>query len=238
MCGRYVSATAAAKLAEEFHVDELVVEDLGARYNVAPTLDVYAIVTTNEGKRRMGSLRWGLVPGFAKDEKIGNRMINLRSDTVVSKAHFTKLLDKRRCLVPADGFYEWQKQERDGKTVKQPFYIRAADGQPLAFAGLWDRWTPPDQRGKDNAEQLMTVTLITDEPNDKVAEIHNRMVVCLPEEAWDTWLDPAVGHDEAAKLLVPIPSDRIEVYPIVPLVSNVKNEGPELLEPLPGHTSR
>ena len=96
MCGRYVSATAASKLAEEFHVDEVRVEDLGERYNVAPTLDVYAIATTNEGKRRMGSLRWGLVPGFAKDEKIGNRMINLRTETVVEKPAFSKLLDKRR----------------------------------------------------------------------------------------------------------------------------------------------
>lgn len=229
MCGRYVSATAASKLAEEFHVDEVVVEDLGARYNVAPTLDVYAIVTTNEDKRRMGSLRWGLVPGFAKDEKIGNRMINLRSETVTSKPAFSRLLDKKRCIVPADGFYEWQAQEVPGekKPKKQPFYIRAADGRPLAFAGLWDKW-----------HDLRTVTLITDEPNDKVAPIHNRMVVCLPEEAWDTWLDPAVGKDEAAKLLVPIASEELEVFPVVPLVSNVKNEGPELLEPLAGHGAK
>ena len=229
MCGRYVSATAASKLAEEFHVDEVRVEDLGERYNVAPTLDVYTIVTTNEGKRRMGSLRWGLVPGFAKDEKIGNRMINLRSDTVMQRPAFTKLLGKRRCIVPADGFYEWQKPN------KQPFYITAADGSPLAFAGLWDRWTPPEQRGKDGAEQLRTVTLITGEPNDLVGKIHDRMVVCLPEDAWDAWLDPEVHAQEAAKLLVPMPSDQMRAYPVVKLVGNVKNEGPELLEPLPGH---
>ncbi|MEY2398703.1 MAG: hypothetical protein QOJ00_1877, partial [Actinomycetota bacterium] len=108
MCGRYVSATAASKLAEEFHVDEVVVEELGERYNVAPTLDVYTIVTTGDGHRRMGALRWGLVPGFAKDEKIGNRMINLRAETVTDKPAFRKLLEKRRCIVPADGFYEWQ----------------------------------------------------------------------------------------------------------------------------------
>ncbi|MEY2426020.1 MAG: hypothetical protein QOI61_1592 [Actinomycetota bacterium] len=237
MCGRYVSATAASKLAEEFHVDELRVEDLGERYNVAPTLDVYAIVTTNEGKRRMGSLRWGLVPGFAKDETIGNRMINLRADTVLQRPAFTKLLDQRRCIVPADGFYEWQKTEIPGqkKLKRQPFYITSADGGPIAFAGLWDRWTPPEQRGKDDAVQLRTVTLITSEPNELVGKIHDRMVVCLPEEAWDAWLDPAVGKDEAAKLLVPIPSSKLRAYPVVPLVSNVKNEGPELLEPLPGH---
>lgn len=248
MCGRYVSATAASKLAEEFHVDELRVEDLGARYNVAPTLDVYAIVTTNEGKRRMGSLRWGLVPGFAKDDKIGNRMINLRTETVTSKPAFSRLLDKRRCLVPADGFYEWQKQEQpDGKTKKQPFFIHRADGRSLAFAGLWDRWTPPELRGNEAVEPagpeartwpLRTVTFITGEPNDKVAPIHDRMVVCLPEEHWDAWLDPGVGKDEAAKLLVPIDSDAIVAGPVVPLVSNVKNEGPELLEPLPGHTAK
>ncbi|MEY2469741.1 MAG: hypothetical protein QOF21_2439 [Actinomycetota bacterium] len=229
MCGRYVSATAASKLAEEFHVDEVRVEDLGERYNVAPTLDVYTIVTTNEGKRRMGSLRWGLVPGFAKDEKIGNRMINLRSDTVMQRPAFTRLLEKRRCIVPADGFYEWQKPN------KQPFYIAAADGSPLAFAALWDRWTPPEQRGKDDAEQLRTVTLITGEPNELVGKIHDRMVVCLPRDKWDAWLDPDVGTDEAAAMLVPMPSDQMRAYPVVKLVSNVKNEGPELLEPLPGH---
>jgi len=218
MCGRYVSATAASKLAEEFAVDEVVVEDLGERYNVAPTLDVYTIVTTNEGTRRMGSLRWGLVPAFAKDEKIGNRMINLRAETVTSKGGFTRLLERRRCIVPADGFYEWQKPD------KQPFYITSADGGPLAFAGLWDKW-----------KDLRTVTLITGEPNDLVAKIHDRMVVCLPPDAWDTWLDPNVGAEEAAKLLVPLPSDQMRAYPVTKLVSNVKNEGPELLEPLPGH---
>jgi putative SOS response-associated peptidase YedK len=232
MCGRYVSATAASKLAEEFAVDELVVEDLGERYNVAPTLDVYTIVTTKEGQRRMGALRWGLVPGFAKDESIGNRMINLRTETVTTKPAFTKLLDRRRCIVPADGFYEWQKPE------KQPFYITSADGSPLAFAALWDRWTPPDQRGNDDAEQLRTVTLITGEPNDLVGKIHDRMVVCLPEEVWDTWLDPNVGAEEAAKLLVPLPSERMRAYPVTKLVSNVRNEGPELLEPLAGHSDR
>ncbi len=237
MCGRYVSATAASKLAEEFHVDEVRVEDLGERYNVAPTLDVYTIVTTNEGTRRMGSLRWGIVPGFAKDEKIGNRMINLRADTVLQRPAFTKLLDRRRCIVPADGFYEWQKREVPGKKTldRQPFYVTSADGGPLAFAGLWDRWTPPVQRGQEGVEPLRTVTLVTSEPNDLVAKIHDRMVVCLPEAQWDAWLDPSVGQAEAAKLLVPIPSDQLRAYPVVKLVSNVKNEGPELLEPLPGH---
>lgn len=232
MCGRYVSATAASKLAEEFHVDELVVEDLGVRYNVAPSLEVYAIAPTNEGKRRMGTLKWGLVPGFAKDEKIANRMINLRTETVLERPAFSKLLDKRRCIVPADGFYEWQ--ATDQKT-KQPFYITSADGSPLAFAALWDRWTPPDQRGKEGAESLRTVTLITGEPNELVGRIHNRMVVCLPQEHWDAWLDSSVGKDEAAKLLMTLPADQMQAYPVVKLVSNVRNEGPELLEPLPGH---
>lgn len=228
MCGRYVSATAASKLAEEFHVDEVVVEDLGERYNVAPTLDVYTIVTTSEGTRRMGSLRWGLVPGFAKDESIGNRMINLRTETVTSKVAFRRLLERRRCIVPADGFYEWQKKEVPGKKTpeKQPFYITSSDGSPLAFAALWDVWKPKD---------LRTVTLITGEPNDLVGKIHDRMVVCLPEEAWDTWLDPEVDAAEAATLLVPMPSEKMRAYPVTKLVSNVKNEGPELLEPLPGH---
>lgn len=233
MCGRYVSATAASKLAEEFHVDEVVVDDLPERYNVAPSLDVYTIVTTGDGHRRMGSLRWGLVPGFAKDEKIGNRMINLRAETVTDKPAFRRLLDKRRCIVPADGFYEWQAVE--GQKTKQPFYITAADGGPLAFAALWDRWTPPELRGNDDVDALRTVTLITGEPNELVAKIHDRMVVCLPEDAWDAWLDPNTTADEAAALLVPMPAEQMRAYPVTKLVSNVKNEGPELLEPLAGH---
>lgn len=237
MCGRYVSATAASKLADEFHVDEVVVEDFGERYNVAPTLDVYTIVTTSEGRRRMGALRWGLVPAFAKDESVGNRMINLRTETVTGRSQFKKLLDRRRCIVPADGFYEWQKKEVPGKKTpeKQPFYITSRDGSPLAFAALWDRWTPPDQRGKKDPESLSTVTLITGEPNDLVGKIHDRMVVCLPEPVWDTWLDPDVAAEDAAKLLVPMASEQMRAYPVTKLVSNVKNEGPELLEPLPGH---
>jgi putative SOS response-associated peptidase YedK len=159
-------------------------------------------------------------------------MINLRTETVLERPAFSKLLDKRRCIVPADGFYEWQDT---GEKRKQPFYITSADGSPLAFAALWDRWTPPEQRGQDGVEPLRTVTLITGEPNELVGRIHNRMVVCLPESAWDAWLDPDVHKDEAAKLLVTMPADAMRAYPVVPLVSNVRNDGPELLEALPGH---
>ncbi|MEY2399088.1 MAG: hypothetical protein QOJ00_2262, partial [Actinomycetota bacterium] len=174
--------------------------------------------------------------------KIGNRMINLRAETVTDKPAFRKLLEKRRCIVPADGFYEWQAVEGHApagaggkKPTKQPFYITSADGGPLAFAALWDRWTPPELRGHDDVDPLRTVTLITGEPNELVAKIHNRMVVCLPEDKWDAWLDPNVHADEAAAMLVPLPADQMQARPVVKLVSNVKNEGPELLEPLPGH---
>jgi len=239
VCGRYVSATSAERLAEEFRVDEVKVEDLGARYNVAPTLDVYAVATASDGERRLGSLRWGLVPGFAKDPSIGNRMINLRTDTVMSRPAFTRLLAHRRCLVPADGFYEWQRREAvppATKPTKQPFYITSAAGTSLAFAGLWDRWTPREaSTDASAAAALRTVTLVTGEPNELVARIHDRMVVMIPAAKWDAWLDPSTDASAAAALLVPVASDALRAYPVTSAVNNVRNDGAELLDPLPGH---
>lgn len=226
-------ASTPAELAAEFHVDEVRTEDLGPRYNVAPSLDIYTVATSKDGDRRLGALPWGLIPSFADDRKIANRMINLRSDTVLKRPAFTRLLERRRCIVPADGFYEWQrKEDANGKPVKQPFYIRAADGGSLGFAALWDRWQPRDDPA---AEPVRSVTLITGEPNTLVAPIHNRMVVMLPKDTWDLWLDPAAPMETINDLLVPIDADRIDAYPVTTAVNNVKNEGAELIEPLAGH---
>src|SRR5690606_25370196 len=134
--------------------------------------------------RRVDAFHWGLVPRWAKDPKIGSRMINARAETVAEKAAFRSALKKRRCSVPADGFYEWQKLA--GRTAKQPFYIHRPDGEPYAFAGLWETWRGPDGTGD---EVLRSCTIITTAPNSEMAKIHDRMPVILPPEAWDTWLD-------------------------------------------------
>ena len=233
-----MSSTPAQKLAEEFHVDEIKVDDeLPERFNVAPTLDVYAVAESKRsGQRQLGSFRWGLVPSWAKDPSVGNRMINARAETLADKPAFKRILLRRRCIIPADGFYEWQRKGDDGargKGRKQPFYIRRKDGRPLAIAGLWEVWKPKDD---PDAEWLRSCTIITGPPNDLVGRIHDRMPVILPEAAWDTWLDPEVEDiDLVQGLLVPYPADGLEAFPITTEVNNVKNEGPHLIDPLEGH---
>jgi putative SOS response-associated peptidase YedK len=236
MCGRYVSATPAQQLAEEFHVDAIKADDLPAKYNVAPTDPIYAVAPSRDGDaRQLGTFKWGLVPNWSKDATAGARMINARAETLASKPAFRNLLAKRRCLIPADGFYEWQRLGEPGakKPRKQPFFIRRADGKSMAFAGLWDVWKPRDD---PDAEWLRSATIITGEPNELVARLHDRMPVILPEEAWDDWLDPANADiDELRRLLVPYPAELVEAYPVEPLVNSVQNDGPELIEPLEGH---
>jgi putative SOS response-associated peptidase YedK len=234
MCGRYVLAAPADQLAEEFHVDAVKADDLGPRYNVAPTDEVYAIAISRDGLRQLGTFKWGLVPTWAKDPSIGSRMINARAETVSSKPAFKRILQKRRCILPADGFYEWQRLGEEGKKQrKQPFFIRRRDGKPLAMAGLWEVWKPRDDPA---ADWLRSATIITGEPNELVGRLHDRMPVILPEGAWDTWLDKENEDvDALLKLLVPYPADLLEAYPVTTLVNKVQNDGPELIEPLEGH---
>ena len=233
MCGRYVAATPVDKLAEHFLVEEVKVADHEASFNVAPSDEVLAVAVGREGARQLGSFRWGLVPSWAKDPAVGNRMINLRAETVSEKPSFRRTLARRRCLLPADGFYEWKAMGKGRK--KQPFFVRARDGSVLAIAGLWEVWKP---RGEEDAEWLRTCTVITTEPNAVVGPIHDRMPVLLPPAVWDTWLDQSnQDADALAKLLVPAPDDLLEAYPVGFDVSNVRNNGDHLVTPLEGHVS-
>jgi putative SOS response-associated peptidase YedK len=220
VCGRYTSTTSAGDLAAAFDAD-LVAAERPPRYNVAPTDEVYAVAEA-EGRRRLGLVRWGLVPPWADSPRVGARMINARAETLVEKDVFRTPLARRRCLVPADGFYEWTKAPGGGK---QAWHLRPRDGGVLAFAGLWGSWRP-----RGGGERLVSATIVTTEANATVAPVHDRMPVCLPPPAWDEWLDPRNDDLPAlTSLLVPAPEDLLEVRPIVNLVGNVANDGPELL---------
>lgn len=229
MCGRYTSTTPPADLAAYFDVDEVVAPDLGARYNVAPTDEVYAVARSSTGPTRLGAFRWGFVPFWAKDASVGGRMINARAETLLDKPAFRRAFERYRCIIPADGFYEWEPVQ--GHTRKQPWYIRRADGDVLAFAGLWSSWRPPSTGGTDD-EPLVSCTIVTTDANDAVRPIHDRMPVVLPPAAWADWLDPANDDlDQLVSLLVPAPPELFELRKVNAAVSNVRNDGPELLDP-------
>ncbi|MBK9178254.1 MAG: SOS response-associated peptidase [Acidimicrobiales bacterium] len=227
MCGRFASATPPDRLARYFDAALGAEALLGPSYNVAPTNDVYVVVDTAEG-RTVEAFHWGLVPIWAEDLAVGNRMINARGDTLATKPAFRSAFQKRRCLVPADGFYEWRSVP--GQRRKQPYYIHRVDGEPLAFAGLWEVWRGPDRAG----DPVRSTTIVTTDANDLVRPIHDRMPVILPPSAWDAWLDPD-NHDTAAlgRLLVPAPPELLLLTPVSTAVNNVRNEGPELIEPDP-----
>jgi putative SOS response-associated peptidase YedK len=238
MCGRFVSSSTPQAIADFFGA-ELDVEPgavLGASYNVAPTNDIYAVVQAPDGTRHVQIFHWGLVPVWAKDVKIGQRMINARAETLAEKNAFKGPLRKHRCLVPMDGFFEWRPGSPDGPLTakgtpaKQPMYVTRIDGQPLAVAGLWSTWR--DKAAGPDAPWLHSCTLITTDANATMAPIHDRMPVILPASAWSTWLDP--GSDDLASLqglLVPSADDLLEVRAVSTAVNNVRNKGPELIEP-------
>lgn len=230
MCGRFTSTTGAADLAAYFEADELVAADLGERYNVAPTDDVYAVAASKEGDgRRLGTFRWGLIPFWAKDEKVGARMINARSETILTSSAFKRSFTNRRCIVPADGFYEWQAVPDRKK--KQPWYVSRTDGDVFAFAGLWDSWRPV--KGSDEG-RLVSCTIITTDANETIRGIHDRMPVVLPPSAWAEWLDPANDDvDDLVRLLVPAPKELVTLTPVRTDVNDVRNDGPHLVEPVP-----
>ncbi|HEX7473638.1 MAG TPA: SOS response-associated peptidase [Candidatus Limnocylindrales bacterium] len=222
MCGRFTQQRSDHELAEWFEAEALV-DDPGGRFNVAPT-DPVSIVVEKDDRRAITAYRWGLVPFWAKDISIGSRLINARAETLASSNAFRESFARRRCLVPADGFYEWRRDP--GR--RQPFVIHRLDGAPLAFAGLWSGW-----RDKATGEVLRTMTIVTTGANALMTPIHDRMPVVLAPEAWSRWLDPSLEDiAELQGLLVPAPDEGLEAYPVETLVNNVRNNGPELIVPL------
>ena len=249
MCGRYASSRRPDDLVEEFDVVETVVAAaLEPDYNVAPTKDVYAVLSrvpsTPDGAkddeaephRQLRVLRWGLVPSWAKDPAIGSRMINARMETVAEKPAYRRAFASRRCLLPADGYFEWYETEEltaKGKPRKQPYFIRPQDGGTLAMAGLYEIWRDPSRDEDDPERWRWTCTVITTDAADDLGRIHDRMPLMVEPEQWSTWLDPRSSPDDLLDLLVPAAPGRLEAYPVSAAVGNVRNNGPELLEPLP-----
>lgn len=243
MCGRYASSRRPQDLIEEFEViDDKVQEPLAPDFNVAPTKPVYAVVERPPSEdrsadpvRQLRTFRWGLIPSWAKDPAIGNRMINARMETVAEKPAFRRAFSSRRCLLPADGYFEWYPTEELGKTgkpLKQPFFIRPRDGGILAMAGLYEIWRDPTRDEDDPEAFRWTCTVITTEAEDDVGMIHDRMPLMVERERWGSWLDPRRPQDELLGLLTPAAPGTLEAFPVSKAVGNVRNNGPELVEPL------
>jgi putative SOS response-associated peptidase YedK len=240
MCGRYASTRARQELLDEFQVELDASEDaLAPDYNVAPTKSVPAVIKRapkgEEGEseapvRMLRAVRWGLVPSWAKDRSIGNRLINARIETVHEKPAFRRAFARRRCLLPADGFYEWYEiKVPEGKPSKQPFFIRPRGGDVMAMAGLYELWRDPEAD-----EWVWTTTVITTAATDEVGRIHDRMPMIVEPKSWEAWLDPGITDaDEVRRLLEPAMAGRMEAFAVSKAVNNVRNNGPSLLEPLP-----
>lgn len=217
MCGRFSLRVELAELLAYYDIMDTAFDHV-PRYNIAPGQHIPAIIAGSDG-RRLGGLKWGLVPEWAGDAKIGNRMINARAETIADKPAFRKPFRTKRCIVPADGFYEWRKAD------KQPFRIVRRDERLMSMAALYDVWVSP------TGEKLATVTIVTTTPNPLMAALHDRMPVILPEDRVDTWLDRNIREpDELLPLLEPYPADEMRAYPVNPLVGNVKNDVPACLD--------
>lgn len=223
MCGRY-SLTSDIERIEERFVCNTSALSYVPRYNIAPTQPVLALINTEDNtERRAGFLRWGLIPSWAKDPSVGNKMINARSETVAEKPSFKRALRRRRCLILADGFYEWKKH---GKT-KTPMYIGLASREPFAFAGLWEKWLA------ESGETIHSCTIITTTPNSLMDGIHQRMPVILPREAESVWLDRTIDSPESLlPLLAPYPAEGMDAYAVSGLVNSPRNDTAECLTPL------
>ena len=245
MCGRYASARKRIELLEEFRIErDRVTEPLDPDYNVAPTKPVYAVLSrapgaaanaekAGGGARELRVIRWGLVPSWAKDPSIGGRLINARAETVDSKPAFRKAFARRRCLLPADGYYEWQPVEAGGRTVKQPYFICRRDGGPLAMAGIYELWR--DRALPDDHERawLWTAAIITTNAPDKLGRIHDRMPMIIDENSWPDWLDPASDDPaDLRALLAPATAGGLDWRPVSTEVNSVRHNGPELIEPI------
>lgn len=221
MCGRFTLTADPNQLRQEFAWLNIPV-DTAPRYNVAPSQPVAVI--PNDGRKTLDHYVWGLIPSWAKDPSIGNRMINARAETAAEKPSFRSAFRHRRCLIPADGFYEWQKIP--GEKRKIPLYIRLKSGRPFFFAGLWESWDSPD------GANILSCTILTTEPNEMMGPIHNRMPVILPPEAYELWLSITEKKtDDLQAVLKPYPSDQMTVYPVSTLVNNPTNETAACIAP-------
>lgn len=222
MCGRFTLTVDPADLQEVFNLSAPPPAELAPRFNIAPSQHVAVIANNNHSALEL--FKWGLVPSWAKDPKIGNRMINARAETLAEKPSFRTALKRRRCLVLADGFYEWK---REGK-VKTPMFIRLKEKSPFAFAGLWEVWGPKD----DPARQIRSCTIITTAPNRLMEQIHDRMPVILPPTAYEAWLSPDdLPAEKALPLLKPFADDQMHAYAVSTRVNSPAFDSPECILP-------
>lgn len=220
MCGRFALVTE-KKILEMLYQLEIR-EDLRPRYNIAPSQDILALRRSPEdGNRELVSLKWGLVPFWAKDASIGNRMINARSETAAEKPSFRNAFKKRRLLIPASGFFEWKKEGG----ARQPYYVYAKNNRPFSLAGLWERW--------DKGEQpIESCTILTTEPNNLLVSLHDRMPVIIMPGDFEKWLDPLTASSELHQLLKPYPPGEMVLHPVSRQVNKSAHDSPELIEPL------
>jgi putative SOS response-associated peptidase YedK len=226
MCGRFTLNQSSSALADFFSIDNI--PDLAAQYNIAPTQKVATVLHNPEtNQREFQQLTWGLIPSWMKDPKMGVKLINARSETVAEKPAFRSAFQHRRCLVLADGFYEWKRENGQ----KQPFYLRLSNGQPFAFAGLWERWRPPQHNSE--AEEIRSCTILTTAANELVQPIHERMPVILAPQDYDLWLNSQMPTSDALQqLLCPYPAEAMTAYPVSSLVNNSRQNSSECIIPL------
>lgn len=244
MCGRYANSRSSADIASEFEIEpEYAPSEVFADYNVAPTKDVPAVVERPprghkdaDPVRQLRLLRWGLVPSWAKDPSIGNRMINARMETVAEKPSFRRAFAVRRALLPADGYYEWYATDRrnaKGKPIKQPFFIRPRDGGVLAMAGLYEIWRDPTKDEAADDAFRWTCTVLTTSAEDDLGHIHDRMPLIVERDRHHDWLDPRRSErEDLLGLLIPAAPGRLEAYPVSTEVNNARNNGAHLLDPV------
>lgn len=221
MCGRFSLTAELDVLIERFQIDQVTIDNYSARYNIAPSQQIPTIIRANN-ENRLGTLRWGLIPFWAKDASISNKLINARSETAEEKASFKHALKKRRCVILSDGFYEWKKD----KDRKIPMRIQVNNGEPFAMAGLWEQW-------KDGEKTIYTCTILTTEANEMMKDIHNRMPVILPRDKEHDWIDPSLEDFNILKdIMQPYPDDQMNAYEVSKLVNSPKNEDPSCIVPI------
>lgn len=241
MCGRYASTREPTALAEAYAVDADLAEDLGAQYNVAPTMGIYGILErqrkgSSDVERELRALRWGLVPSWARDLKVGSRLINARVETISEKPSWRAAYRRRRCVLPADGYYEWMAETANGKTIKQPYYLHGGP-EGLIFAGLYELWPDPARAADDPDRWVWSAAIITCAAEGPAGEVHDRTPVILPRDRVDAWLDPArTDPDAIAEVLTGLHPPLLGIRKVSRQVNRVGTNGPELVAPLTGQT--